>query len=289
MNKGNIMEELHTKIPGSAYTVTTSGIDGHEEHGFSSEAEAIAHAKVERSAGVKFFVHDLDGDFEVFDTEEEAKNCVQEALDYWRNEGWPNGTPSIHWGVLMGGVAAIWGSPDGVQHVMTAPAPAPAADCEELHTKTPWYCENDAIYDNPECEGNPIAHVLSCMYSADGNAADARRIVACVNHCAGLDTVGMEMGTRLGRTARVYLDELVGQCAEAEHQRNELQRELVGAREAIQRANERWYSAKRDAEIAEGERDALKAQYDQLREVLERANQVLTGMDAAVAAAKGGA
>lgn len=60
------------------------------------------------------------------------------------------------------------------------------------HTQTPWYCEGDAIYDNPECTGNPIAHVLSCAYGADDNAVDARRIVACVNACAGLPTETLE-------------------------------------------------------------------------------------------------
>lgn len=161
---------------------------------------------------------------------------------------------------------------------------------DELHTKIPLsvFGDDNHIMGIPleQAEALGLPHVQWTHNAPDDIA---RRLVACWNHCAGLDTEGMEMGARLGRTARVYMDELVGQCAEAEHQRNELQRELCGARESIQRANERWYSAKRDAAIAEGERDALKAQYDQLREVLERANQVLTGLDAAIAAAKGGA
>ena len=135
---------------------------------------------------------------------------------------------------------------------------------EELHTKTPWYCEGDAIYDNPECAGNPIAHVLSMAYGHDDNAVDARRIVACVNHCEGMDTEGMEIGSSLGRTARVYLDELEGKCADAEHERNELKRELFGARESIQRANGRWYSAAQDAAIAQAERDVLKAHLERM-------------------------
>jgi len=54
------------------------------------------------------------------------------------------------------------------------------------HTNTPWYRDGDAIYDNPECTGNPIAHVLTCAYDNDLNHVDARRIVACVNACEGL-------------------------------------------------------------------------------------------------------
>lgn len=136
---------------------------------------------------------------------------------------------------------------------------------KELHTKMPLSVFGD---------GNHIMGIPLDQADALGlphiqwthNAPDdiARRLVACWNHCAGLDTEGMEIGNDLDRTARVYLDELVGQCAEAEHQRNELQRELFGARESIQRANERWYSAARDAAIAQGECDVLKATLERM-------------------------
>lgn len=61
-----------------------------------------------------------------------------------------------------------------------------------LHTPEPWFCDGDAIYNNVDCAGDPIAHVLTMPFDDAGNAVDARRIVACVNRLASFTTEQIE-------------------------------------------------------------------------------------------------
>ena len=60
------------------------------------------------------------------------------------------------------------------------------------HTPTPWYFDGDGVYSNEDCEGAPLAHVLSMGYDNDFRNIDARRIVACVNACRGIRTEALE-------------------------------------------------------------------------------------------------
>lgn len=89
------------------------------------------------------------------------------------------------------------------------------------HTPTPWYCDGDGVYSNEDCEGAPLAHVMSMGYDKDFRNIDARRIVACINACAGLDTEQLEqfgLGTAFGTAlfdVTSERDRLRTVCAEA--------------------------------------------------------------------------
>lgn len=60
------------------------------------------------------------------------------------------------------------------------------------HTPTPWYFDGDGVYSNVDCEGAPLAHVLSMGYDNEFRNIDARHIVAAVNACQGIRTEALE-------------------------------------------------------------------------------------------------
>ena len=90
------------------------------------------------------------------------------------------------------------------------------------HTPTPWYCDGDGVYSNKDCEGAPLAHVLSMGYDNDFRNIDARRIVACVNYCSGQPTETLEWAVTVGRSSIEHLTVLAGMLKTAERQRDEL-------------------------------------------------------------------
>lgn len=131
------------------------------------------------------------------------------------------------------------------------------------HTKAPWYCEGDAIYDNPDCAGSPIAHVLSCAYGADDNAVDAVHIVACVNAMAAIPADNVLL-SRVG-SVREYI---VAQ----EVKMQQLQRDVDAWKEAIKCGCETGGIPEGTALVAVPA--LLAAQRDQLLAALERIMQM---------------
>lgn len=170
---------------------------------------------------------------------------------------------------------------------------------DDNHTKAPWYCEGDAIYDNPDCAGSPIAHVLSCAYGADDNAVDARRIVACVNALPHLSTEALEelqqSGDKLVATSRYV--------GEARRERDQLLARVevaeAGYQAAVQKAE---WQARTNTELnaltlkiakLTGSKDQLLAALEQFVTDFEGCyadhEPAMIQARAAIAAVKGGA
>lgn len=75
------------------------------------------------------------------------------------------------------------------------------------HSKEPWTVGSKvdrAIYG---ADGAVVA-MCDSLYEAASDSANARRIVACVNACAGLDTALLENITMLGDTLKDRIDVL---------------------------------------------------------------------------------
>lgn len=89
------------------------------------------------------------------------------------------------------------------------------------HTKGLWHVGDKvgrAIYGADDS----VVAMCDSMGEAVSDEANARRIVACVNYCAGYDTEGMGRAVSIGRTAKVSLDELVEKALLIELQRDQL-------------------------------------------------------------------
>lgn len=114
------------------------------------------------------------------------------------------------------------------------------------HTPEPW-----EAYEGEE--GYGITSVCGGYYGDIENEADARRIVACVNACAGIDTDVLEHASNFGAAgiqtiASVRkqrdelfskLDKMEGRATRAEVQRDELLAALKLMVEAFDRSNDR--------------------------------------------------
>lgn len=70
--------------------------------------------------------------------------------------------------------------------------------------------------------------VTTTGHSVD-SAANARRIVACVNYCAGAETSGMEFAVERGETALSTMSKLADRQHAAEQQRDRAERALRAA------------------------------------------------------------
>lgn len=151
---------------------------------------------------------------------------------------------------------------------------------ENKHTPEPWAIDPD---DRPNMhwnnhivsEANP--NIAICFMAHDGTEqnergeANARRVVACVNACAGIDTELLEIIADNDKT-------LAGVIANVEKQRDE----LLAALEKMNRAYVILMESARDR-ICDlgGECDGI--------EVMERNDPYLRESRAAIASVKGGA
>lgn len=132
---------------------------------------------------------------------------------------------------------------------------------QEKHTKEPWliseYDRNgEPILTNDE--GFDVAYAAA--YSDMPSTENARRIVACVNACAGIDTdclAGMGTGTFLRQRDRAYEERLL---------RDEMLEMLEQARAALPDA---WLAVKCGVP-----RDLI----DRLNQVIEKAKGPATGI-----------
>ena len=89
---------------------------------------------------------------------------------------------------------------------------------QDRHTPEPWLAQHSQI-----CKGSLA--VSDCFRAEDGSPeANARRIVACVNACAGYSTDALESGISVVRTAQKNMEAR----ALAEAQRDELAAALRG-------------------------------------------------------------
>jgi hypothetical protein len=70
------------------------------------------------------------------------------------------------------------------------------------HTKEPWHLSQDGQHILSRTGELSFAHVAEVFHELD----DARRIVACVNVCAGISTEALEGGTAPVLTADVARD-----------------------------------------------------------------------------------
>jgi len=92
------------------------------------------------------------------------------------------------------------------------------------HTKEPWSYELDTgSYLRIYSETNPgIVDGCGCCGSPNCDDADARRIVACINACAGFDTELLENILMLGDTLKRRFKTLSDSESELQKQRDEL-------------------------------------------------------------------
>ena len=92
------------------------------------------------------------------------------------------------------------------------------------HTKEPWGYElHCGSYLRIYSETNSgIVDGCGCCGSPNCEDADARRIVACVNACAGLDTELLENILMLGDTLKRRFKTLTDSESELQKQRDEL-------------------------------------------------------------------
>jgi hypothetical protein len=92
------------------------------------------------------------------------------------------------------------------------------------HTKEPWSYELDTGSDlRIYSETNPgIVDGCGCCGSPNCDDADARRIVACINACAGFDTELLENILMLGDTLKRRFKTLTDSESELQKQRDEL-------------------------------------------------------------------
>ncbi len=114
------------------------------------------------------------------------------------------------------------------------------------HTAEPWcvgntrtvkyatgeITETSIHYGAEESRGNCIA-ITYGHFGFEGSEADARRIVACVNYCAGLDTEGMETSVAIGRPATAFVDECQEKMATLQLQRDNLLTEVERLKAAL--------------------------------------------------------
>lgn len=135
-----------------------------------------------------------------------------------------------------------------------------------MHTPEPWFCDGDAIYNNVHCAGDPIAHVLTMPFDDAGNACDARRIVACVNACAGLDTEKLEAQNAEGNPLWQFVQEVI---AQRDHWKANHENQVRRTRILIERTDmplERVAAYNRMVEL-EQQRDQLLAALEALMPV----------------------
>lgn len=85
---------------------------------------------------------------------------------------------------------------------------------EVVHTPEPWFYQEDSDeYTHIiRSESNPRMIVVHLRQDSTGKVeADARRIVACVNYCAGLETGDMINATESGNGAAESINALIAQ------------------------------------------------------------------------------
>lgn len=93
---------------------------------------------------------------------------------------------------------------------------------EQKHTPEPW-----AAYQDGKIEFGNINHFIKSLAGdlvSYGHLSkdDARRIVACVNWCAGNSTKGMELAVEIGRPYSVERDSAIERELEVTKQRDDL-------------------------------------------------------------------
>jgi hypothetical protein len=104
---------------------------------------------------------------------------------------------------------------------------------EMSHTKEPWFLHREGfstVYVEARIDGGLVQEVAACGPANEGaeqQEANARRIVACVNACAGIPTSDLEDQTFIG-VSPIQAGELL-------HQRDKLLAALKEASEEYKR------------------------------------------------------
>lgn len=115
------------------------------------------------------------------------------------------------------------------------------------HTSEPWKIGTPTPNGEQTIgthDGLMVAVATTC---AGVNAeANARRIVAAVNYCAGMENVTMEYAVSVGLGAKEHLLQLAAQRADAERQRDQ----LLNALELIVGCEYEWASGVAERAIA---------------------------------------
>lgn len=102
------------------------------------------------------------------------------------------------------------------------------------HTPEPWIYHRQGfstVYVEARIGCGLLQEIAACGPCNDGQEqqeANARRIVACVNACAGLETEHLENQTMLGETLVKRFNLLKSEAAELTKQRDELLATLQG-------------------------------------------------------------
>jgi len=118
------------------------------------------------------------------------------------------------------------------------------------HTPEPWAIQSHGL---PEGLHGIIApHHTKWFVAEDCKKVDAIRIVACVNACAGIDTVTLENFARGYPTAWDMVRELKQQNAELKEQSSRL------AAEAVRQAQQNADLCVKNAELLAAAKDVIK-------------------------------
>ena len=100
------------------------------------------------------------------------------------------------------------------------------------HTPEPWYCQDNGTYFDIYGDNDQQRIGDTCASSCDGNRGlgdiNARRIVACVNACEGMETEHIENQSMLGETLIDRFNLLKREVGELTKQRDELLAALQG-------------------------------------------------------------
>lgn len=99
---------------------------------------------------------------------------------------------------------------------------------EQKHTPEPWKVSDIGVGFEIESSCGMVAQTQAVINDLSHHArkANARRIVAAVNYCQGLDTTCMEIDTATGRTPSVTIPNLTDRVFALEAQLDQLRAAL---------------------------------------------------------------
>lgn len=141
------------------------------------------------------------------------------------------------------------------------------------HTPGPWRIDPDYYRDIQTADGMlEIGSTESmeqnfdkwrCSYPQTDRqaAANARRIVACVNYCDGADTNALELDAKTGRTASVVLPQLTEKVIALESQRDQLETKVADLELALFAENQKRQDVERQSGVLLAALDGLLAEH----------------------------
>lgn len=115
---------------------------------------------------------------------------------------------------------------------------------------TKLHVENDALFRDPDCYGPVVAHVLNGECDEDGEHMTARRLAACWNACAELDTEKLEAQNKDGIPLWLFVQEVI-------RKRDKLADDYRAQGLALQAAKAMQAGETERADKAEAQRDQL--------------------------------